>query len=296
MQVKSAPQVQEKGDRTLVAQSDVPSKNPEAETALSDKEGAPQSAQLAPQEPESPILENEWVVKYDGEGASYDDARRQCSITHLRPGAVYGVRVCARNRAGRSVPHELATCLVMQPSMPEAPTAPLMLSTYAVALELGWSQPCVHGAPISAYKLEMSSKGIDGEFGEVYAGTELRCKVFNLKPACRYHFRVIAENSCGASPPSGVSEMTTNPIVHAQVARVLPPKISTKGRGGLKKTQTLIPAQFAADEEMRRGAEGAEPSPSAGQRGGKGRAGSKGSKRESEQRGLAHEPVHGFPM
>jgi hypothetical protein len=262
-------QVQEQGDLTLVMQRDEPMADLEAGTgtALSDNQ---QSPRPAPPEPESPKAEREWAAKYNAAGEVYDESRRQCSITHLRPGAVYKVRICARNRAGLSTPHELATSLVMQPSVPDAPAAPVLLNCYSLALEIGWAQPCVHGEAIVAYRLEMLPEGFTGEFREVYSGTELRFKVFNLKPARRYHFRVTAVNACGASPASGISEMATNPIAQPPPAKAQPPKTSSKGRGGSK----------SAPEEVKPVA----------QRGGKGRGGSK-----KGGRGEAHEVAGAVP-
>nr|CAH7718590.1 unnamed protein product [Callosobruchus chinensis] len=174
----------------------------------------------------APVLdyEVEMVSPDSTRGIVYKNKECECLVTDLRPGCDYLFAVRAVNRIGPG-PWSETSRVTSGAAPPDAPDVPKVAakSPWHVAVE--WSEPRCNGAPVTEYKLEMSSSSaevegeeteetivaaMEGKFANVYQGP-LTC--YDLKtliqPHHWYAFRVQAANSAGCSAYSEAATTRT---------------------------------------------------------------------------------------
>ena len=91
---------------------------------------------------------------------------------------------------------------------PEPPSAPHAMTSNRTYCELSWEPPNFDGgAAISGYHIEFLCYGTEWSrmTGGLIIGTQFCTR--KLEESVGYHFRVIAANKFGESPPGPVSEV-----------------------------------------------------------------------------------------
>lgn len=133
--------------------------------------------------------------------SAYKGASPCCTVGGLRAGCAYTARVRVVDKPSAaalvwSQPLDTATA----PDAPEQPDAPWMCGSSAATLQLAWQAP-VHdgGAPLTAYRVQLRTRGNDAEPAQVYDGVDTHCTVQELLPGVDYEFRLQAVNAQGAS-------------------------------------------------------------------------------------------------
>nr|CAD7439983.1 unnamed protein product [Timema bartmani] len=107
------------------------------------------------------------------------------------------------------------------PDVPREPQVTCRSSHHAL---VQWVEPASNGAPVTDYKLEMSTT-VEQDFATVFHGLSHAHEVKGLMAATAYFFRIQANNSAGWSPYSGVSATVTPPSSPAGIP--LPKFVST---------------------------------------------------------------------
>nr|CAD7423352.1 unnamed protein product [Timema monikensis] len=153
----------------------------------------------------------------------YQGKETECVVTDLSPGQTYVFQVRAYNRVGAgpwSDPVEVLSGAA-PPDVPREPQVTCRSSHHAL---VQWAEPASNGAPVTDYKLEMSTT-VEQDFATVFHGLSHSHEVKGLMAATAYFFRIQANNSAGWSPYSGVSATVTPPSSPAGIP--LPKFVST---------------------------------------------------------------------
>jgi subtilisin family serine protease len=141
-------------------------------------------------------------------GASVASTVRSTVLTGLAGGTPHMVRVMAVNSVGNSAPSTAATTTPWRVTAPSAPRF-LTVSTFGTTANLGWSTPLSsNGAAVTSYDVWQStdSGATFSVIANVTSGR--RNSVSGLVNGDTYMFRVTANNSAGASVPSGTVTAT----------------------------------------------------------------------------------------
>ena len=136
-----------------------------------------------------------------------ESTNRSFTVRGMVPGGTYQVRVAAVNIVGFS---QFMTGTFTTKTL--APTAPtdLTVTSDASTAALAWAIPVSNGgAPITDYRIEVSSNCIS--YTEIVheANNNLGFTATNLLPGTKYCFRVSAKNSVGFSARSQVVSVVT---------------------------------------------------------------------------------------
>ncbi|BDA40522.1 probable fibronectin type-III domain-containing protein 3a [Coccomyxa sp. Obi] len=194
-------------------------------TPPEDDGGSPVTKYEVEMEPKSKAaidggMDKEYVTVYQGEAAA-------CTVSGLRAGCIYRVRVRARNDSGYS-PYSQPTDVGTAADVPGQPSAPAAASRTAHTLSVTWEPPAHDGgSPVLSYRLELCRVGpTEGWNCGASKGKQKREEVFSsvlledgglgchadidsLDPGNEYLLRVIANNSLGSSPASAVGRVCT---------------------------------------------------------------------------------------
>ncbi|KAK3288725.1 hypothetical protein CYMTET_3809, partial [Cymbomonas tetramitiformis] len=140
----------------------------------------------------------------------YQGVSNECTVTQLRPGSAYRMRVRALNAVGAGE-YSGAADGNTQATAPTGPPEGLSVSARgSTALHVEWRPPMHDGGrPIKAYNLQMASlpEGMPPneeyvhmlEFKSVYSGSQLATCIEGLNPGLSFYMRVNAENCNGIS-------------------------------------------------------------------------------------------------
>jgi len=138
-----------------------------------------------------------------GTSVTVDAATRTATVTGLRNGTEYGLRVTAVNRVGAGQPSALSN-RVIAAAVPGAP-APGTATPGNGSATLTWSAPAsTGGLPISGYRVTASPGGKT----MWVAATQRRATVWGLVNGQVYELRVVAINGVGNSLPSAARAVT----------------------------------------------------------------------------------------
>nr|CAD7591808.1 unnamed protein product [Timema genevievae] len=153
----------------------------------------------------------------------YQGKETECVVTDLSPGQTYSFQVRAFNRVGAGPWSDSVEVLsgAAPPDVPREPQVTCRSSHHAL---VQWVEPASNGAPVTDYKLEMSTT-VEQDFATVFHGLSHAHEVKGLMAATAYFFRIQANNSAGWSPYSGVSATVTPPSSPAGIP--LPKFVST---------------------------------------------------------------------
>ena len=135
-----------------------------------------------------------------------------CTITGLTNGSAYTVTVVSKSAAGSSAP-SVATAPVIPAGLPTAPTG-VAGQRGDTSVTVSWAASNPNGDPISAYTVT-STPG-----SKTCTTSGLLCTVSGLTNGTPYTFKVVANNSVGASAASAASAAITpaaGPTVPANV-------------------------------------------------------------------------------
>ncbi|XP_054283686.1 fibronectin type-III domain-containing protein 3a isoform X2 [Macrosteles quadrilineatus] len=132
----------------------------------------------------------------------YNGTHTTCDVRNIPPASLCLFRLQACNMAGWSEFSPLTT-LVSPPGVPGAPAAPRYTAT-PHSLNLSWSAPPDHGAPVTHYLVEVADRTVETE--------ELSCTVDGLAPATTYKVKLKAVNSIGPGPSSAALKANTLPL------------------------------------------------------------------------------------
>lgn len=115
-------------------------------------------------------------------------------------------------------------CLHSLTALPSSPTSLIVTETTATSVTLTWDSG--NQEPVSYYIIQYRPKLSDNGFQEVDRVATTRYSIGGLSPFSEYDFRVMAMNSVGRGPPSGIVDTRTSeqapssPPLHVQ-ARML---------------------------------------------------------------------------
>ncbi|KAK3726626.1 hypothetical protein QZH41_012276 [Actinostola sp. cb2023] len=137
--------------------------------------------------------------------------------TGLKPKTLYTVSVAAETQAGTGSATMLNVKTVDSPVAPDAPSKPEIVEARAWKVLLRWTPGFSGRAPIREYNIQYNDDSFyDPVTAQWKSGLVVRdaYRVFQLfplvvphmRPNTGYHFRVIATNAAGSSPPSNVSD------------------------------------------------------------------------------------------
>ncbi|GFO38541.1 titin, partial [Plakobranchus ocellatus] len=133
-------------------------------------------------------------------------------VTSLLEGSEYFFRVSAENEEGFGPAVEISQAVmpVKEPVAPERPVGPIRFSSVlATSLTLEWLPPREDGgAPITAYKVEVSSKQDVWTEVTITDANVTKVNVKDLKEGQKVWFRVTAFNKVGASKPLDSDSIT----------------------------------------------------------------------------------------
>ena len=126
----------------------------------------------------------------------HEGTHNAVTLSDLRPGIVYAIRVCAVNEIGTSDWSDIG----YESTPPGAPLPPQKLQVVQAArsLHLCWDTPDSDGgASVTRYMVAVAQK--DQEFKEVYDDTARQCTVLDLEPHTKYMIKMKAANAHGQS-------------------------------------------------------------------------------------------------
>jgi titin len=156
----------------------------------------------------------DYVVEVKGAGSDWVQVTKPASnqtsatVTGLKPGIRYAVRVKAVNQVGVSASSS-AFNVVTAATSPDAPIVVLKNLSGNSAV-LGWSVTSDGGAKITNYLVEYSTdNGISWLNLPKNVSNSKTLTLRGLKTQAKYLFKVTAVNSVGLSPASEVVEVTT---------------------------------------------------------------------------------------
>ncbi|RHY58875.1 hypothetical protein DYB34_000825 [Aphanomyces astaci] len=119
----------------------------------------------------------------------------------------YQISVAASSPAGsspKSIQHEMATSSA---TVPGAPAAPYVIQANGGSLVIGWTSPADEGgASVSLFQLYIGSNAST----PACEGLVWQCTVTGLMSNSAFEFYVVAQNSIGASSPSGILQAKTS--------------------------------------------------------------------------------------
>jgi titin len=157
---------------------------------------------------------SDYVVEVKGAGSDWVQVTKPASnltsatVTGLKPGIRYAVRVKAVNQVGVSASSS-AFNVVTAATSPDAPIVVLKNLSGNSAV-LGWSVTSDGGAKITNYLVEYSTdNGISWLNLPKNVSNSKTLTLRGLKTQAKYLFKVVAVNSVGMSPASEVVEVTT---------------------------------------------------------------------------------------
>ncbi|XP_058240642.1 protein tyrosine phosphatase receptor type Db isoform X2 [Hemibagrus wyckioides] len=123
-------------------------------------------------------------------------------------------------------------------ALPNPPGAPVVMERSATSITLMWDSG--NPLPVSYYVIQHRPASSNDPFKEIDAVATTRYSVGGLSPYSHYHFRVIAVNSIGRSPPS--------PTVEARTAEQAPSSAPRRVRGRMLSVSTAM-VQWEEPEE-----------------------------------------------
>ena len=191
-----------------------------------------------------------YLIEYSSnDGATWDAVRKNTgsastTYTHggLTRGTLYYYRVAAINKIGTGERSEVAEAktFALKPSAPYDLKAKVKSSTQ---IDLSWTVPEDDGgAEITRYLIESSRDLVewerlaDVERGVEYSHTE-------VTPGETWHYRVLARNEAGYSPPSNIASATTDdPVQRTErvINAILPRFTLTAVNSSLRAISTRI--------------------------------------------------------
>ncbi|MBS2024618.1 MAG: fibronectin type III domain-containing protein, partial [Deltaproteobacteria bacterium] len=148
-----------------------------------------------------------WSEGGGGELELDDAAAAEVAVQQLRDGTSYTFTVRARNAIGLGPASE--------PSAPvtpaDLPDAPVIASATAGirSVQLRWTAPDAHGAPITAWHVTQSHEGGAFATSIIGASDDTGATVVGLLNGGTYAFAVSAQNAVGTGPSSAPSETLT---------------------------------------------------------------------------------------
>ncbi|MDE2975083.1 MAG: fibronectin type III domain-containing protein [Gemmatimonadota bacterium] len=135
--------------------------------------------------------------------------------TGLNPGTTQHYRVSAINAAGTGNPSGVASATT-DPTFPDPPTGLAAAADGQTRIDLTWTAPEYDGgAPVTAYKVEVSADGGD-EWTVLTSNTGSARTAYThtgLRPGTTRHYRVSAINVAGSGLASNVAHATTDATV-----------------------------------------------------------------------------------
>lgn len=147
----------------------------------------------------------------------------EVSLTKLVPATEYYLRAfCKLDDLQGDLVH--AAPFRTQPSEPDAPLAPKLVSKSKTSIQLKWTASTDNGSKITSYVLEYNQGTKDvSKFVEIYNGPQKQFKVTKLVPSVGYIFRLAAVNAVGKSGYSNSVCYCTSGTVPSQTD---PPMLS----------------------------------------------------------------------
>lgn len=150
-----------------------------------------------------------YILEYDeGKGQDfveiYQGTQKHCKLLKLNPATLYSFRLAAENSIGRSEFSEIVQISTLG-TIPTPPDSPVLEETGVRYLILSWIQRTND----ESFTLQMNDES--KYFQNIYAGTELRHTVNDLRPNTEYQFRLAAHNQSGQSNYSSIVTYRTSP-------------------------------------------------------------------------------------
>ena len=133
----------------------------------------------------------------------------------LEPASTWYYRVSAVNRAGASLPSEMAVATT-DPVRPDPPTGLRAEAQGAYRIDLSWAPPAyTGGAPLTGYQVEVSENA-GASWDVLVTDTRSLATAYQhtgIRPGSTRHYRVSAINRAGVSDPSPVAFAKTEATV-----------------------------------------------------------------------------------
>ncbi|XP_066143269.1 fibronectin type-III domain-containing protein 3A isoform X2 [Euwallacea fornicatus] len=159
------------------------------------------------------------VLDYELEMTNPDSTRTvvhksketECTVSRgIVPGQEYAFQVRAVNRICAGPWSDLLK-VVSGAAPPGAPENLSLTCRSPFHVTVEWTEPASYGAPISEYRLELSSESPEDQsrFTSIYQGASTSYEAKNLTPFRTYFFRVQALNSAGAGQYSPIAATVT---------------------------------------------------------------------------------------
>lgn len=158
----------------------------------------------APPDGGSPITDYDvsYIARFGGGHISHDHTgtANETTITGLRPGEHYRVRVLAENDIGQGLWSDdfaFSTLTVAPTGAPGQVATPTLVSVTAHTITFNWAMPTAGASAITGYNIRYRVGGSGSFIPVAFAGTGTQSTIAGLDPGQTYEIEVQAQNSQG---------------------------------------------------------------------------------------------------